>query len=248
MLGQRCLMNLLLCLPDITSSGLVPSYRQAQIYSGYYVSPLYTKVETCCFTCVRSVLSVSLCLWVSHSFRSNTFYGEGGQTPDAYPNAGLMLAHLRRLWVNSSPALAYRVVPGATLNMGSVTVNPALVQSIVLVPPACWYRQHEVLTRAEWILASTGDAGPTFNRHWFGVGLYTLMHWISIGSLSRVCWKPYYVSGAVPKRNNKFHLIYSVCCPQEPFNYINYKSHWHYIYYLTTFKVMLLEGNISRPF
>ena len=31
--------------------------------------------------------------------------------------------------------------------------------------------QHEVLTRIEWILASTGDAGPTFNRHWVGVGL-----------------------------------------------------------------------------
>ena len=31
--------------------------------------------------------------------------------------------------------------------------------------------QHEVLTRTKWILASTGDAGPTFNRHWVGVGL-----------------------------------------------------------------------------
>ena len=31
----------------------------------------------------------------------------------------------------------------------------------------------EVLTRVEWILASTGDAGPTFNRHWVGVGLYS---------------------------------------------------------------------------
>ena len=36
----------------------------------------------------------------------------------------------------------------------------------MLVPPA-------VLTRAEWIMASTGDAGPTFNRHCVGVGLYT---------------------------------------------------------------------------
>ena len=32
--------------------------------------------------------------------------------------------------------------------------------------------QHEVLTRAEWIPASTGDAGPAFNRHWVSVILY----------------------------------------------------------------------------
>ena len=52
-------------------------------------------------------------------------------------------------------------------------INPALVQSIVPVPPACRYGQHEMLIRAEWILASTGDVGPTFNRHWVGVGLYS---------------------------------------------------------------------------
>ena len=34
-------------------------------------------------------------------------------------------------------------------------------------------RQHEVLTRSEWILASIGNADPTFNRHWVGVGLYS---------------------------------------------------------------------------
>ena len=33
--------------------------------------------------------------------------------------------------------------------------------------------QHEVLTSAEWILASTGDNGPTFTRHWVGVALYS---------------------------------------------------------------------------
>ena len=36
----------------------------------------------------------------------------------------------------------------------------------------CRYRQPQVLTRAEWILASTDDTGPTFNRHCVGVGLY----------------------------------------------------------------------------
>ena len=34
--------------------------------------------------------------------------------------------------------------------------------------------QHEVLTRAEWIMTSTGDAGPTFNRHWIGLILYSV--------------------------------------------------------------------------
>ena len=45
-----------------------------------------------------------------------------------------------------------------------------------------------------------------------------------------------------PKWNNKFRLMHSLYCPQEPFNIINYKSHWHYIYQLSTFMVMLLEG------
>ena len=31
------------------------------------------------------------------------------------------------------------------------------------------FRPHEVLTRAEWILAITGVAGPALNRHWVAV-------------------------------------------------------------------------------
>ena len=93
-------------------------------------------------------------------------------------NAGLILAHRLRRWATISRVLGYRVVFGATLNVGQHhrrpdNMNPALVQSIVPVPPACRYRQHEVLTSAEWILDSTGDASPTFNRHWVGVGLYS---------------------------------------------------------------------------
>ena len=73
-----------------------------------------------------------------------------------------------RRWANISPVLGYCVVFGASLNVGQrhrrrAKINQALVQSIV----------HEVLTRAELILTSTGDAGPTFNRHWVGVGLYS---------------------------------------------------------------------------
>ena len=34
-------------------------------------------------------------------------------------------------------------------------------------------QQHEVLTRAEWILASTGNNGQIFNRYGVGVSLYS---------------------------------------------------------------------------
>ena len=33
------------------------------------------------------------------------------------------------------------------------------------VPSACMHPQHEVLIITECLLASTGDAGPTFNKH-----------------------------------------------------------------------------------
>ena len=91
-------------------------------------------------------LSLSLCLWVLSAMwrRSNM---------RRWHNARIMLAH--RLQRHKRRA----------------NINPALVQSIVPVPPACRYRQHEVLTRTEWILASTGDAGPTFKIYWIGVSL-----------------------------------------------------------------------------
>ena len=88
------------------------------------------------------------------------------------------IAHRLRCSANISQVLGYRVVFGATLNMGQrhrrrANINLALIQRIEPVPPACRDCQHKVLTRAEWILACTGDAGPTFNRHWVGVGLYS---------------------------------------------------------------------------
>ena len=95
-----------------------------------------------------------------------------------WPNAGLLLAHRLRHWVNISPALGYCVVFGTTLNVGQrhrwrANISPASVQSIMPLPPACRYHQHEVLTRDEWILASTGEADSTYNRHRVGVDLYS---------------------------------------------------------------------------
>ena len=43
-----------------------------------------------------------------------------------------------------------------------------------LFKASCWYCQLEVLTRAEWILPGSGESGPTFNRHWIGVSLYSV--------------------------------------------------------------------------
>ena len=126
----------------------------------YYVSPLYT--ETCWITSVLSAQSVCLCfpfIFVQCfplCKQWNTRF---------WPNAGLMLADRLRRWVNISPVLGYDIVFGATLNVGQchrrrANINTPLVRSIV----------HKVLSRAEWILANTGDAVPTFNRHWVGVG------------------------------------------------------------------------------
>ena len=53
--------------------------------------------------------------------------------------------------------------------------GPTLTQ--LLFKASCgYYSQHEVglLTSVEWILASTGDTGPTFTRYWVGVGLHCL--------------------------------------------------------------------------
>ena len=164
------------------------------------------EVGTCWFTCVRSV-----CVCISQSFH----FWPGLSIVQAVkhetlPNAGLLLAHRLRGWLNISPVLGYCVVFGATLNVGQrhrwrANINQALVQSIVLV-----------LTRAEWIMPSTGDAGSTFNRHWmvsdctvwthhrqqkalsrvftqccFNVGPPSsplAQHWNSIGWITCVCW------------------------------------------------------------
>ena len=89
----------------------------------------------------------------------------------------LLTQLLTQFCASISPVISYCVVFGATLNVGlrhrqQANITPALVQSIMPVPPTCRYLQHEVLTRAEWILARTGDTSSTFNRDWVSVGLY----------------------------------------------------------------------------
>ena len=75
-----------------------------------------------------------------------------------------------------------------------------------------------------WCWVSVADGGPALDQHSVNV--------VFAGSLDK-CFA---------SKRNKFRLIHRLYCPQEPFNNISYKSHWHYIYQLSTFLVMLLEG------
>ena len=115
----------------------------------YYVSYLYTEVGTYCFTPVRSVC-LSLCCESPIHF-----------SPAIYIVQAVKHETLTRCWANvgppsttltqHSPILGYRVVFGATLNVGQrhrrwANINPALVHSVVPILPACRYQQHEVLT------------------------------------------------------------------------------------------------------
>ena len=129
-----------------------------------YGSSLYTEVGTCCLT--LSAQSVSVCESVSPIHFS----------PALSIMQALKHKTLTQCWANIGPpstttsTTGYRFVFGAKLNVGQchrrrVNINLALVQSIVPVPPPCRYLQHEVLTRTEWLLASTGDAGPAFNGY-----------------------------------------------------------------------------------
>ena len=117
-------------------------------------------------------------------------------TQRRWPNVGLLLAHRLRRWANISPVclLGYRVLFDATLHVGQrqrqrANINPAFVQSIV-----GYYSQHKVglLTTVEWILASTGDACPTFtigsvsactalptSQQTLGIG----QHWVNVSCL-----------------------------------------------------------------
>ena len=96
-----------------------------------------------------------------------------------------------------------------------------------------------------WELNAAPSKHEALNQCWFDAGPASQMvgqHWVNVvfdGSVDE-CF--------APKLNNKFRLIHSLYCLHELFNNINYKSHWHYIYYLSTFMVMLLEGRHRQFF
>ena len=130
-----------------------------------YVSPLYTEGEKYRFTSHRSFL----CHISFVSVRSVLFLSCRRSNTRRWHNVGLLLAHCLRRWANISPVLGYHVVFDATLNVG----------------------QRHRLTMVEWILANTGDAGPTFSKHWGGVGLDCLTRSSANRSVEPVlvlCW------------------------------------------------------------
>ena len=101
-----------------------------------------------------------------------------------------------RCWANISPVLGYCVVFDATLHVGQRHRRRANITQFLFKASCGYYSQHEVglLTTVEWILASTGDAGPTFTRNWVGVGLHCLTRspantrrWTSAGFMLGQC-------------------------------------------------------------
>ena len=109
--------------------------------------------------------------------------------------------------------------------------------------PVCYWTQpskHEALNQC-WFDA--GPASQTVGLHWSSIGSSSV---VFAGSLD----KPPCVSHicVVPKRRNKFRLIHSLYCPQEPFNNINYKSQWHYIYLAINLYDYAAGGETSSVF
>ena len=104
-------------------------------------------------------------------------YHAGSQTPrDADPMSGYCWPTvydaeltLAQFWVTVS-CLTSRCM------WASVTDGGPTLTQLLFKASRGYYSQHELglLTKVEWIIASTGDAGPTFTRHWVGVGLYCL--------------------------------------------------------------------------
>ena len=120
-------------------------------------------------------------------------------------------------------------------------------------------RQHEVLTRAEWILASTQhltdiESVSACNRrqqfhyqticYWTQPSKHEALNqcWFDAGSASQTVGQHWTSNG--PALVNVLcllgvltnHIVFrhrrgsSLYCPQEPFITINYKSHWRYIW------------------
>ena len=96
-----------------------------------------------CSTFRQFVLGVFCAMSLSPFISLQRFLSYRRASMRRWPNAGLLLAHRLRRWANISPVLGYRVVFGATLNVGQryrrrANINPTLVQSILPV----LYRQH----------------------------------------------------------------------------------------------------------
>ena len=132
------------------------------------------------------------CYLLSVSFVSvrSLVYHAGGQTRDVDPMPG-------NCWptvYDSEPTLAQYWVTVSCLTSrwmwASITDGGPTLTQLLFKASCQYYSQHEVglLTTVDCILASTGDACPTFNRHWVGFDLHcqtrspaNTRHWTSAG-------------------------------------------------------------------
>ena len=130
----------------------------------YYVSPLYTEGETHRFTFHRSFL----CHISFVSVRSVlSVYHASSQTRDVDPMSGYCWPTI----YDAEPTLAQYWVTVSCLTprcvWASVTEGRPTLTQLLFKASCRYYSPDEVglLTTVEWILASIGDAGPTFTIH-----------------------------------------------------------------------------------
>ena len=162
------------------------------VYYHYYVSPLYTEVGTCCFTSVhsvclsRSVCPIHLCTACNSvakrpyvlTSKSSTYVLFAGVTALSFAchspskKRYMHTCEISRYFHFAVCSIACHS-PSKRRYMHTCEISTYFHLAVCSSAPH-WMctrsRQHEVLTRAEWILASTGDAGPTFNRRWVVIG------------------------------------------------------------------------------
>ena len=148
-------------------------------------------VRSLCLSCRRSSSSSSKSL-LYVTFRHKWSFA-GGQTRHVDPMS--TLTHRLRRWANISPVLGYHVVFDVTLNVGhrwQANINPALVQSIVTVPPICryllyvcslWSSQQARRVRPVLVQCWPTVCGPGSELYWRWVDVYLVLLWWRWGLL-----------------------------------------------------------------
>ena len=126
--------------------------------NGNYVSPLQRRGH---IAVPPTAHAVCVSLWVCRRLN----------TPRS-PNSGLMLAHRLRRWPNISQVLSYRGGGGGRVWCHTECDPPSEPSFGPKNPAGIVYATHA----HHWPgnMSSTGDAGPTFNRQWIGVSLYSV--------------------------------------------------------------------------
>ena len=134
-----------------------------------------------------------------------------------------------------------------TFNRRWVCVGLYSPPAVCTAKPAAAQQTRDIEPMLVWCWASVADVGLELDQHWVNVLCLpgVLTGYIVFRTSKGVKILKLLLNGLSLKiEPNGFHhiKIHSRHITQEPFININYKSHWHYMYYLSTFMVMLLEG------